>query len=71
MTRLLVAIKQLLESLTNWSVGKMSENQVSDVYVQLGNDFNTCVTAFGAYDIDMRFDPHSPLMTIDSILGAV
>lgn len=32
----------------------MTDQQVSDVYVQLGNDFNTCVTAFGAYDIDMR-----------------
>ncbi|KAG8887512.1 Bud site selection protein 6, partial [Tulasnella sp. 403] len=53
-TRLLVAIKQLLEALTDWSTGKLTETQVSDVYVQLGNDFNTCVIAFAAFDIDMR-----------------
>ncbi|KAG8884366.1 Bud site selection protein 6 [Tulasnella sp. 332] len=65
-TRLLVAIKQLLESLTNWSIGKMTDAQVSDVYVQLGNDFNTCVTAFGAYDIDMR-----DLLTVPMALRTV
>ncbi|KAG9037546.1 Bud site selection protein 6 [Tulasnella sp. JGI-2019a] len=65
-TRLLVAIKQLLESLTSWSVGKMTDGQVSDVYVQLGNDFNTCVTAFGAYDIDMR-----DLLTVPMALRTV
>ncbi|EJD47884.1 AIP3-domain-containing protein [Auricularia subglabra TFB-10046 SS5] len=52
-TRLLVAIKQLLEALTLWSTLKMTENQVSDVYVRLGNDFNAAVAAFGAYGIDM------------------
>ncbi|CAE6425780.1 unnamed protein product [Rhizoctonia solani] len=52
-TRLLVATKQLLESLTNWSKGAMSENDVSDVYVQMGNDFNSAVAAFQAVGIDM------------------
>ncbi|KAG1860325.1 actin interacting protein 3-domain-containing protein [Suillus subalutaceus] len=52
-TRLLVAIKQLLESLTQWSTGKMGKIQVSDVYVRLGDDFNAAVTAFSAYNIDM------------------
>ncbi|QRW17082.1 actin-interacting protein 3 [Rhizoctonia solani] len=52
-TRLLVATKQLLESLTNWSKGTMSENDVSDVYVQMGNDFNSAVAAFQAAGIDM------------------
>ncbi|KAF8631926.1 hypothetical protein AX15_002179 [Amanita polypyramis BW_CC] len=52
-TRLLVSIKQLLESLTQWSQLKCDEMQVSDVYVQLGNDFNAAVTAFAAYNIDM------------------
>ena len=54
-TRLLVAIKQLLEALTLWSTLKMSEAQVSDVYVQLGNDFNAAVAAFAAFNIDMRY----------------
>jgi hypothetical protein len=52
-TRLLVYIKQLLEALTLWSTLKMSETQVSDVYVRLGNDFNSAVAAFAAFDIDL------------------
>lgn len=52
-TRLLVAIKQLLESLTQWSKQQISETQVSDVYVRLGNDFNAAVAAFAAFNIDM------------------
>jgi len=52
-TRLLVSIKQLLESLTQWSEQKMAEEGVSDVYVQLGNDFNTAVQAFSQFNIDM------------------
>ncbi|KAH8116300.1 AIP3-domain-containing protein [Phellopilus nigrolimitatus] len=53
-TRLLVAIKQLLEALTLWSTLKMSESQVSDVYVRLGNDFNAAVAAFRSFNIDMN-----------------
>ena len=52
-TRLLVAIKQLLESLTLWSNLQMSESQISDVYVRLGNDFNAAVAAFASFNIDM------------------
>ncbi|EGN95032.1 hypothetical protein SERLA73DRAFT_170917 [Serpula lacrymans var. lacrymans S7.3] len=65
-TRLLVAIKQLLESLTLWSTLKMSEDQVSDVYVRLGNDFNAAVAAFGAFNIDM-----SDLMAVPEDLREV
>ena len=54
-TRLLVSIKQLLESLTQWSQLKIDEMTVSDVYVTLGNDFNAAVTAFAAYNIDMSY----------------
>jgi hypothetical protein len=53
-TRLLVATKMLLESLTKWSLGQKSETQVSDIYVRLGNDFNVANVAFGSYGIDMR-----------------
>jgi hypothetical protein len=52
-TRLLVSIKELLESLTQWSELKLSEEGVSDVYVRLGNDFNTAVHAFSLFNIDM------------------
>lgn len=55
MTRLLVAIKQLLEALTQWSLLKMSEGEVSDVYVRLGNDFNAAVAAFAAFNIEMGY----------------
>ncbi|KAG0705628.1 actin interacting protein 3-domain-containing protein [Suillus ampliporus] len=65
-TRLLVAIKQLLESLTQWSNGKMDEFQVSDVYVRLGNDFNAAVAAFAAFNIDM-----SDLMSVPEDLREV
>lgn len=53
MTRLLVSIKALLETLTLWATMKKTEQDVSDVYVRLGNDFNAAVAAFAAYNIDM------------------
>ncbi|KAI0644355.1 actin interacting protein 3-domain-containing protein [Trametes meyenii] len=53
-TRLLVSIKVLLESLTQWSKQLVDESYVSDVYVRLGNDFNSAVAAFGAFGIDMN-----------------
>jgi hypothetical protein len=58
-TRLLVAIKQLLEALTQWSLLKIDEANVSDVYVRLGNDFNAAVAAFAAFNIDMAYVPKS------------
>jgi 3-deoxy-D-arabino-heptulosonate 7-phosphate (DAHP) synthase class II len=57
-TRLLVATKQLLESLTQWSKGEVNENDVSDVYVRMGNDFNSAVAAFQACGIDMAYVPY-------------
>ncbi|KAG6866555.1 hypothetical protein C0991_002040 [Blastosporella zonata] len=65
-TRLLVSIKQLLESLTQWSTLKVDENTVSDVYVRLGNDFNSAVAAFAGYGIDM-----AELMTVPDDLRNV
>ncbi|KIJ55332.1 hypothetical protein M422DRAFT_57816 [Sphaerobolus stellatus SS14] len=65
-TRLLVAIKQLLEALTQWSQGRMSETDVSDVYVRLGNDFNAAVAAFSQYNIDM-----SELLSVPDDLRAI
>ncbi|KAI0929563.1 hypothetical protein AcV7_005058 [Taiwanofungus camphoratus] len=65
-TRLLVSIKQLLESLTLWSKQEMTETQVSDVYVRLGNDFNAAVAAFASFNIDM-----TELMSVPDDLRAV
>ncbi|CAH7666893.1 actin interacting protein 3-domain-containing protein [Phakopsora pachyrhizi] len=52
-TRLLVATKQLLESLTDWSHGRIDEGAVSDIYVRLGNEFNSASLAFSREGIDM------------------
>ena len=43
----------MLETLTLWSSLKKTENDVSDVYVRLGNDFNAATAAFASYNIDM------------------
>ncbi|KAG0149174.1 hypothetical protein CROQUDRAFT_653995 [Cronartium quercuum f. sp. fusiforme G11] len=53
-TRLLVATKQLLESLTDWSQGRIDEGGVSDIYVRLGNEFNAASLAFSKEGIDMN-----------------
>ncbi|PRT54465.1 Bud site selection protein 6 [Wickerhamiella sorbophila] len=45
-TRLLIYTKQLLESLTLWSRSQASEEDVSDVYVALGNEFNVACRSF-------------------------
>ncbi|CAK5271485.1 unnamed protein product [Mycena citricolor] len=51
---LLLATKQLQAVLEQWSVGRASETDVSDVYVQIGTDFNTAVQAFAYHRIDLR-----------------
>ncbi|KAF8662809.1 hypothetical protein AX16_001091 [Volvariella volvacea WC 439] len=52
---LLLSIKQLQEALTSWSLGKASELEVSDVYVQFGEDLNSAIQAFAYHRIDLRF----------------
>ncbi|KAF2479993.1 actin interacting protein 3-domain-containing protein [Neohortaea acidophila] len=51
-THLLVATKQLLETLTLWSRGGATETEVSDVYVRLGYEFNIACRAFSAIGVD-------------------
>ncbi|WPH01170.1 Hypothetical protein R9X50_00400600 [Acrodontium crateriforme] len=51
-THLLVATKQLLETLTMWSRGTANEGEVSDVYVRLGYEFNIACRAFNAINVD-------------------
>ncbi|KAL1836154.1 hypothetical protein VTJ49DRAFT_5489 [Mycothermus thermophilus] len=51
-THLLVATKQLLETLTQWSKGNATDTQVSDVYVRLGYEFNMACRAFSAINVD-------------------
>ena len=52
-THLLVATKQLLETLTAWSRGTATENEVSDVYVRLGYEFNIATRAFTGVGVDV------------------
>ncbi|KAK5947016.1 Bud site selection protein 6 [Knufia obscura] len=51
-THLLVATKQLLETLTQWSRGNSQEEEVSDVYVRLGYEFNLACRAFNSIGVD-------------------
>ncbi|KAL7269916.1 Bud site selection protein 6 [Rhizina undulata] len=51
-THLLVATKQLLETLTAWSRGQATEAEVSDVYVRLGSEFNIACRAFTAIGVE-------------------
>ncbi|KAF8421943.1 actin interacting protein 3-domain-containing protein [Tirmania nivea] len=51
-THLLIATKQLLETLTAWSRGSATEAQVSDVYVRLGSEFNIACRAFTAIGVE-------------------
>ncbi|KAL3425811.1 actin interacting protein 3 [Phlyctema vagabunda] len=51
-THLLVATKQLLETLTQWSRHQATDAQVSDVYVRLGYEFNIACRAFNAINVD-------------------
>ncbi|KAB8596088.1 hypothetical protein FH972_025797 [Carpinus fangiana] len=51
-THLLVATKQLLETLTQWSRGAATETEVSDVYVRLGYEFNIACRSFISVGID-------------------
>ncbi|KAF3156128.1 Bud site selection protein 6 [Orbilia oligospora] len=51
-TNLLRATKELLETLTRWSRGQASEQDVSDVYVKLGSHFNIACRAFTAIGVE-------------------
>jgi prefoldin subunit 5 len=53
-THLLVATKQLLETLTQWSRGAATESEVSDVYVRLGYEFNIACRAFNSIGVDTQ-----------------
>lgn len=63
-TKLLVSIKALLESLTKWSNQEITDMDVSDVYVRLGNDFNAAVAAFDFHHIQMKLVPLRPIPSL-------
>jgi hypothetical protein len=41
----------MLQGLDQWAQGTLSEEGVSDIYVKLGNEFDTCKHAFRAVGI--------------------
>ena len=55
-TQLLVTTKLLLEGLTNWSMGRVTEQDVSDIYVKLGNELNTVIHMFRQSGVEMRLE---------------
>ncbi|KAG0280068.1 Bud site selection protein 6 [Linnemannia exigua] len=59
-TKLLVATKQLLEGLTLWSTRQMTEDQVSDIFVQLATQFNMATQSFHEVGIDTSELAHIP-----------
>ncbi|KAF8625523.1 hypothetical protein AX17_006835 [Amanita inopinata Kibby_2008] len=50
---LLSSTGQLQDLLRQWSVGRASETQVSDLYVKIGTDFNTTLNAFLHHNIEL------------------
>lgn len=50
---LLISIKALLKALDEWGHLKRTDEQLSDEYVQFGNDFNDAIEAFGKLGVDM------------------
>ncbi|KAF9322033.1 Bud site selection protein 6 [Podila horticola] len=59
-TKLLVATKQLLEGLTHWSQQRMTEDEVSDIFVQLATQFNLASQSFHEVGIDTSELAHIP-----------
>jgi hypothetical protein len=81
---LLLSTKKLHEVLERWSTARASDGDVSDVYVQIGHDFNAVIAAFAHYSIDLTYVPppfvffflfintnHSDLHTIPTDLRVV
>ncbi|CCH62087.1 hypothetical protein TBLA_0G01410 [Henningerozyma blattae CBS 6284] len=60
-TKLLMSTKQLLQTLTQWSKNRADEQEVSDVYVQLGNDFKVVSKYFQHAGIDVSDLGNVPL----------
>ncbi|GAA5821873.1 hypothetical protein JCM10212_004296 [Sporobolomyces blumeae] len=53
-TRLLVCTKALLEGLAKWSRQEVTEEDISAIYVRLGNDFNLACAVFARENISMN-----------------
>ena len=52
---LLLSTQRLQEVLRLWSVKQATEGDVSDMYVQIGNELNLTISAFAQHQIDLRY----------------
>ncbi|KAI0063963.1 hypothetical protein BV25DRAFT_1837160 [Artomyces pyxidatus] len=66
---LLATTQQLQEMLRLWSLQRLTEQDVSDVYVRLGTEFNATVAAFQQYGIDLS-DLYSTPQDLRAVLEA-
>ncbi|KAF8963359.1 hypothetical protein BDZ97DRAFT_1758627 [Flammula alnicola] len=64
---LLTSTKRLQEVLKLWSVDKATEGDVSDLYVQIGHEFNVTISAFAYHHIDLS-DIHSVPAELRTVL---
>ncbi|KAF7307913.1 Bud site selection protein 6 [Mycena kentingensis (nom. inval.)] len=64
---LLLSTKQLPDALAQWARGELTEEDVSDVYVRVGSDFNATVQAFAVHRVDLS-DLHSVPNDLRAIL---
>jgi hypothetical protein len=51
---LLASTKRLQEVLKLWSADQATEDEVSDLYVKIGHEFNATISAFAYHQIDLR-----------------
>ena len=52
---LLDQTRRLETALQRWAALEITENEVSDVFVTVGNTFHAMLAAFAAWNIDMRY----------------
>ncbi|KAJ7224673.1 hypothetical protein GGX14DRAFT_387344 [Mycena pura] len=64
---LLLSTRDMPGILAQWARGAVSEADVSDVYVQIGTDFNAAVQAFAYHRIDLS-DIHSVPAELRAVL---
>ncbi|PPQ76741.1 hypothetical protein CVT26_004462 [Gymnopilus dilepis] len=64
---LLMSTKRLQEVLKLWSVEQATEEEVSNVYVQIGHEFNVTISAFAYHQIELS-DIHTIPAELRTIL---
>jgi len=65
--QLLLSTRQLQDLLKQWSLGQVSEEQVSDCYVEVGTWFNAALRTFAWWGIDLS-DIHSIPQELRTVL---